>query len=115
MGFDPYNLYDFYDVPVGANPDPTPNGSRDKAITMSDVLAVLFYVGTGENRPPNANGVDYDSNKMGAGTKAGRDYDRSPSALPNPPWDAGPPDGTVNMADVLTVLTQAGLDCSGPP
>jgi len=44
----------------------------------------------------------------------GRDYDCSPGPLPNPPYDAGPPDGTVNLGDVV-VLKQVGLDCSGPP
>jgi len=44
----------------------------------------------------------------------GQDYDRSPSLEPKPPWDAGPPDGAVNMADVLAVLAQVGLACSGP-
>jgi hypothetical protein len=117
IGFNPLKAYDFFDVPVPANPDPTPNGPRDKAVTMSDVLAVLRYVGTfdGDSGSPNPNGVAYDSNKMGPGTKAGRDYDRSPSPLPNPPWDAGPPNGVVNMSDVLTVLAQVGLDCSGGP
>jgi hypothetical protein len=104
-------------VPVPAMPDPTPNGPRNQAVAMGDVLAVLFYVGTydGDAGSPNPNGVTYDSDKMGVGTKAGRDYDRSPSAEPNPPWGAGPPNGAVTMADVLAVLAQVGLDCSGPP
>ena len=44
----------------------------------------------------------------------GQDCDRSPSLEPNPPWDADPPDGAVNMADVLAVPAQVGLACSGP-
>jgi len=71
--------------------------------------------------------VDYDSDK-GVDTNAdtvadmppdgvpdGRDYDRSPGGLPNPPWDAGPPDGAIAMDDVLANLAQVGLDCSGVP
>jgi Bacterial TSP3 repeat len=114
MGFDASDPYDFFDVPVPANVDPTPNGTRDKTITMSDVLAVLRYVGAhdGDGGSPNPNGVAYESDKMGAGTKAGVDYDRSPSSPPDPPWDAGPPDGAVNMPDVLTALAQVGLDCA---
>ncbi|GAG44245.1 unnamed protein product, partial [marine sediment metagenome] len=41
--------------------------------------------------------------------------DRSPGPEPNPPWDAGPPDGAVSMGDVLAVLAQVGLDCNGEP
>jgi hypothetical protein len=57
--------------------------------------------------------VAYDTDKDGDGRKDGRDYDRSPGAEPNPPWDAGPLDGAVTMSDVLAVLAQFGLDCRG--
>jgi hypothetical protein len=115
--YNPLAWYDFFDVPAPANPDMTPNGPKNQAVTMSDMLAVLRYVGTydGDMGVPNSAGVAYDSDKMGVGTKAGLAYDRSPSALPNPPWDAGPPNGAVNMQDVLAALVQVGLDCSGPP
>ncbi|MGB6837474.1 MAG: S8 family serine peptidase [Dehalococcoidia bacterium] len=119
MGFNPDAWYDVYDVPVPAVADPQPNGTKDRAVTMSDVMAVLFYVPTwptgvcGDN--PNGNGVDYDCDKDGNTVPDGRDYDRTPSTEPNPPWDAGPPDGAISMADVLAVLAQVGLSCSGPP
>jgi YVTN family beta-propeller protein len=115
--YDPLDPYDFYDVPVPTNNDPTPNGPRDQAVAMDDVLAVLFYVGTyeGDGGATNPNGVAYDSDKMGPGTKAGHDYDRSPGIEPNPPWEVRPPDGAVAMDDVLAVLAQVGLDCTGPP
>jgi hypothetical protein len=122
MGFDDTKWYDFYDVPVSANPDMTPNGPRDKAVTMSDVLAVLFYVGAhdGDGGAPNPNGVAYDSvkgscdwNSDTVPDKEGLCYDRSPSTEPDPPWDAGPPDAAVTMSDVLAVLAQVGLTCSG--
>jgi hypothetical protein len=98
---------------------------------MRDVLAVLFYAFAepagecGDN--PNANGVDYDCDKgtdtngdtvadvPPDGVPDGGDYDRSPSTAPNPPWDAGPPNQVVDIRDVLAVLAQFGLDCSGPP
>jgi hypothetical protein len=131
--YDPAAWYDFYDVPVPAKPDSGPgsgaNGTRNKAVTMADVLAVLFYVGTFDGGGVNPNGVDYDTIKgvdldgdsvndimppLHA-IKEGLKYDRSPSPLPNPPWDAGPPNGAVTMADVLANLAQVGLDCSGPP
>jgi hypothetical protein len=131
--FDPTAWYDFYDVPVPAKPDAGPgsgaNGIRNKAIDISDVLAVLFYSGANNDGPPNGNGVDYDTIKgvdMDGDTdndilpplhaiEEGLKYDRSPSAAPNPPWEAGPPNGVIDISDVLGVLAQSGLDCSGAP
>jgi hypothetical protein len=68
--------------------------------------------------------VDYDSLKdedwtgdtvVDAEDKVGLRYDRSPSAEPNPPWAAGPPNGAVSLSDVLAVLAQVGLACGGEP
>jgi hypothetical protein len=124
MTFDPLAWYNFYDVPVPANPDPTLNGPQNQAINIGDVLAVLFYVHTCDNCGPNANGVDYDSLKdgdwngdtvVGMLDEVGRRFDRSPGAEPNPPWEVGPPSGAVNISDVLAVLAQVGLSCAGPP
>jgi hypothetical protein len=124
IGFDDTRWYDFFDVPVSANPDMTPNGPKDQTVTMSDALAVLLYVGThnGDGGALNPNGVAYDAVKgscdWDADTtpdKEGFCYDRSPSALPDPPWDAGPPDDAITMSDVLAALAQVGLDCSGSP
>jgi len=115
MTFDPLAWYDVYDVPVPANPDPTPNGPKNQAINFGDVLAVLFYVPTCDNCDPNANGVDYDSHKNGDTVEDGLSYDRSPGVEPNPPWEVGPPDGAINISDVLAVLAQVGLSCAGPP
>jgi parallel beta-helix repeat protein len=114
-GFSPLAWYDVYDVPVPANADMTPNGPKNRAVDISDVLAVLTYTGATDNGPPNGNGVDYDSDKNGDTVEDGRDYDRSPSPAANPPWEAGSPNGAIDMSDVLTVLAQSGLDCSGPP
>lgn len=116
--------FDFYDVPVPAQADPTANGTRNQAVAMSDVLAVLLYVGSydGDGGSPNPNGVAYDTVKDSCdwdadtvSDKEGVCYDRSPSAELNPPWEAGAPSGAVNMADVLAVLAQVGLSCVGAP
>jgi len=106
--YDPLDPYDFYDVPVGAlKIDPT--GVRDQAVTMGDVLAILAYVG--DTPAKSAYNTDLNGNTV----KDGLEYDRSPSAEPNPPWDAGPPDAAVTMSDVLAALAQVGLSCAGPP
>ena len=122
MGFDDTKWWDFFDVPVPANPDMTPNGSKNKTISIGDVLAVGFYAFTWDNHTPNINGVDYDSvkdscdyNADTAPDEEGICYYCSPSAQPNPPWDAGPPNTRIDMGDVLLALVQVGLDCGGLP
>jgi hypothetical protein len=130
--------YDVYDVPSPANADPTPNGTRNKQINIGDVLAVLFYAFTAHNDVPNANGVDYDSTKgilpphdttlivdldgdtvLDVPLVVGVQYDRSPGLPPDPVTGidpVGPPDGVIDMFDVLMVASQAfKVDCSGPP
>ncbi len=90
--------------------------NRDGAVTyIADVLAVLEYSGTYENGPPNDNGVDYDEDIDGDTVKDGLAYDRSVGTGPNPPDEAGPPNGSIAiLEDVLLVLAQISLDCSGP-
>jgi Tol biopolymer transport system component len=114
MGFDPVAWHDFYDVPVPAYDDPVPNGARDRSVNLQDLVGVLKYVGTSDGAASNGR-VDYDADKNGDTIEDGRDYDRSPGPAPNPPYDAGPPDGAVNLQDVVAVLRQVGLACSGPP
>jgi hypothetical protein len=113
-GYDPTNGQDYYDVPVPANADPTPNGTKNKAVNLSDVLAILLYVPSSAGGPTNINGVDYDSDKNADTQADGVDYDRSPSPAPNPPYDAGPPNGAINLSDVLAALAQVPKSCSNP-
>ncbi len=100
----------------------TRNGPRNKEVDIADVLAVLYYSGANAGGPPNGSGVAYDTIKgscdWNADTvpdKEGLCYDRTPGPLPNPPNDAGPPNGAIDISDVLVVLAQSGLSCAGPP
>ena len=43
LGLNPHGWCDFFDVPVPANPDMTPNGSKNGAISFGDVGEVVFY------------------------------------------------------------------------
>jgi hypothetical protein len=131
--------YDVYDVPVPAKCDQATgcpagsqvgtNGTRNKIVNMSDVLAVLFYVFTTDGGGFNANMVDYDSIKgvdmdgdtdddapYSHGIEEGLKYDRSAGLGPDGGKDpAGPPNGVINMVDVLAALAQAfQVNCSGP-
>jgi hypothetical protein len=124
----PAGWYDVYDVPVPVKPDAGPgsgaNGMRNKKVDMGDVLAVLFYAFAENDKGPNANGVDYDTIKgvdlNGDSVndimpplhpiEEGQKYDRSPGLGPDPVTKidpAGPPNGKVDMADVLAALAQA--------
>jgi len=122
--------YDFFDVPAPVAPDPAPSGVRNRVVDVADPLAVLFYAFTestglcGDN--PNGNGVDYDCDKgmdtngdtvaeiPPDGVPDGRDYDRTASQAPNPPLEAGPPNGIIDLSDALAALAQFGLDCRAP-
>ncbi len=125
---DPSNPWDFFDVPLPTKKDPQANGSKNKSVSIGDVLAVVFYIGTSPNGPPNANNVDYDSTKDGdwydatnnrfgsdgvtnASDAVGRQYDRSPSTTPGKPWRSGPPNGSVSIQDALIALNQIGDHC----
>ena len=121
LGLDPADGWDFYNVPQPANTDPTSNGARDRAVSFSDVGAVLFYFGAQEGGGLNGNGVDYVSLKDGdwngdtvvnAGDRVGLRFDRTAGSPPNPPYEAGPPDGVISLIDVGAVMAQTGLDCS---
>ncbi len=126
------------DEPPGGDPDEcygqgicAANGPKNQAIDIADVLAALFYAFAeptgvcGDN--PNPNGVDYDCDKgvdtdgdtlvdiPPDGVPDGEDYDRTPSEEPNPPWDAGHPNGVIDLGDVLAVTAQLWLECRGLP
>jgi hypothetical protein len=112
------------EVAQGAVGLPLLLGGKNGAVNLQDLVGVLKYVGTSDNGADNGR-VDYDSTKDGdwngdtvvteEGDQVGLRYDRSPSPSPNPPRDAGLPDGAINLQDVVVVLAQVGLDCSGPP
>jgi hypothetical protein len=130
IGFNPLDPWDFFDVPAPVKADALgANGVRDQAVSLADVIAVLRYVGTfaGDGGTPNANGLAYDTDKgLDAngdsvadippnGVPNGRDYDRTPSSPPNPPYEVGPPTGAVSLEDVIAALAQVGLDCRVAP
>jgi hypothetical protein len=105
VSFQDQAWYDFFDVPVpslrlGA-------GTYSGTVGMGDVLAILDYSGVA------AGAIRYEQDLNANGVRDGLEYDRSPSALPSPPWDAGPPSGAVGMPDVLGALAQSGLACVG--
>ncbi len=110
----PLDAWDFADVPVPALLPSSTSGTRNKIITLSDVLADLEYVGTSAASPntPNANGAKYGSDLNGNGILDGVEYDRTPSTVVGEMWRSGPPNGVITLSDVLVVLAQVGTNCS---
>ncbi len=106
LGLDPTQWYAHYNVPVPAYKDIVgPNGTRSGAVSIADVLAVLYYSGANHLGPVNGNGVAYDVDKNSDGILDGRDYDRTPGVTP------GPPNGSIDISDVLGALAWSGKNC----
>jgi len=104
MGFNPNAWYDFYDVPTPSL-RADPGGTRNRAVNGGDVLAVNSYSGTREGQ------AAYEADVNGNTIRDGLEYDRSVSPAPNPPYDAGPPNGAISASDVLVANKQVGLRC----
>ena len=86
-------------------------GTRTKAVNISDVIAVLSWIGAANNSIPNINGNDYDSDTNFNGIEDGAEYDRSVSSDLTKPWRSGPPSGSVAIADAIVTLAQIGDHC----
>ena len=111
---DPNDVFDFFDVPAPALLPTNMTGTRNKAISLSDVLATLAYVGTNAANPntANANGAKYGSDLNADAIPDGQEYDRTASTTPGEPWRSGAPNGAVSVADVLVNLAQVGTNCN---
>jgi hypothetical protein len=112
---DPFNAHDFFDVPAPALHMNTQNGVRNKAVSLVDVGAVLYFVGTVNNGMANPAGYDYDTDFNNNTIDDGAEYDRTPSMTPMQPWRSGPPNGAVSLMDVGIALAQVGTNCSAAP
>jgi hypothetical protein len=112
---DPFDGNDFFDVPAPALKMGVTSGVRNKAVTLVDVGAVLYFVGAVNNGMPNPGGYDYDSDFNTNSIEDGAEYDRTPSMIMGQPWRSGPPNGAVSLADVGIALAQVGTNCSAAP
>ena len=105
---DPGNPWDFGDVPVPSLPAA---GTRDRAINLGDVGAILPWIGAANNGGPNAMGNDYDNDTNGNGIEDGMEYDRSPSTTPGKPWLLTAPNGAISLSDAGALLGSVGDRC----
>ena len=81
-------------------------------MTLSDVIAILYYIGTSSGGAVNANGVSYNTDLNKNGVPDGQEYDRSGSLNPAKLWQSGPPSGAVTIADAIAALPQVGDNCA---
>ena len=113
---DSLNPWDFFDTPEPVLRPGDPTGSRSKAVTLADLIGVLYYVGTSAVSPNqvNGNGVVYGSDLNANGMPDGQEYDRT---IPDSakPYRSGPPSGAVTIGDVLVALRQVGANCTVAP
>ena len=111
---DPHDPWDFYDVPVPVLLPGHQGGTKSRAVTIADVIAVLAYIGTSASSPnsANANGATYGSDLNNNGVADGQEYDRSASTDSSQPWRSGAPRGFVSIGSAIVGLAQVGTDCN---
>ncbi len=101
---DPNNFWDFFDL------------NLDGAIGFPDVLLLLQHFGTndaGGTATINRNSDPLTTPDPGLGTYHPR-FDRG-AVVGDNPWNVAPPDGTIALSDVLTLLSQFGHCCVMQP
>ncbi|MCI0855079.1 MAG: hypothetical protein J4N98_00205 [Chloroflexi bacterium] len=105
---DPENFWDFYDTP-------NQNNDRDGEIDLpNDILSILRRINANDsNGNAEINRYSDPKSPIPADITAYHPaFDRS-GPQGDDPWDLGPPDGYINLIDVLGVILQYGHSCSG--
>jgi hypothetical protein len=105
---DPGSPWDFYDTP-------NLNNERDGKIDLpNDILAVVMRIGTHDsNGFADINRFSDPNTPVPADVTAYHPaYDRS-APQGDDAWDLGPPDGRINLIDVLGIILQYGHSCTG--
>ena len=112
---DPLSPWDFYDVPVPALTAGDPSGTRNLVINLSDVAAIILYIGTTNGGGANINGVSYNTDLNGNGVFDGIEYDRMPSANIAKKWRSQAPNGAVSLQDAAVAISSVGDHCAVAP
>ena len=99
-GRNPLSHWDFMDMWV--------NKDKDKVVNIIDLSALVQRLFTAGD--PNGDPLDPPQALTGYHTSA----DRSAPIGPNL-WNAGPPDGNINIIEIGLAVVQFGHDCSGSP
>jgi hypothetical protein len=104
----PNLFWDFFDVPT------PPTFTKDTAIAVADITAVVARFGSSVMPPPAKPAALIAALLPPPPPPAySPSYDRT--FLGPDPWDTGPPNGSVTVADIALVVAQFGDACIAPP
>ena len=95
---DPANFWDFFDTPDASN-------YRDRRVNIVDIGAIVPRFGSAGD--PNGDPLDAPQALTGYHVSA----DRSPPVGHNL-WNAGPPDGDINIIEIGLAVAQFGHSCN---
>lgn len=102
---DPFNFWDFYDVPTGT----WPNLARNASVSALDFFAVLARYNT-EGDP------DIDPLSLPPATGYHPAFDRSAAGSLGPDaWNIDKADGAISGLDMFAILAQVGHYCTEAP
>jgi hypothetical protein len=96
---DPSNPWDFFDVPTGAPP------ARDGLVSVSDLAAVVARFGSSGN----AGGSPFAAPPAPPAYHTA--FDRGGIVAGGQLWNLRPPNGTINVSDIVAVIAQFGHSC----
>jgi hypothetical protein len=99
--------WDFFDVPV------PPSYSRDKAISVADIAAVVARFGSSRPGGPPDKATALTEAQSGPPLPPAYHaaYDRTPSGA----FLSGPPDGAISVQDISRAVAQFGHSCLAAP
>ena len=99
-GRNPLYYWDFMDMWV--------NKEKDRVVNIIDIAAIVNRFGAAGD--PGGDPLDPPQELTGYHVSA----DRSEPIGPNV-WNAGPPDGVINIIEIGLAVAQFGHDCSSSP
>jgi hypothetical protein len=106
------SFWDFFDVPTA------PSYTRDKAVSVADIYAVVFRFGTMRPGGPPSKADALAEALAPAPPMSPPVYHAAFDRQPGPPmqvWRSGPPNGSVTVVDINAVVAQFGHSCINPP
>jgi hypothetical protein len=104
------SFWDFFDVPT------PPGYTRDKAVSVGDIAAVVARFGTQRTPPPTKQEAYAEALLPPAPLSPPPYHPAYDRTLAGPePWDSGPPNGSVTVEDIFLIVQQFGDTCMDAP
>jgi len=106
-GRDPFNHWDFFDAPT------PPGFTRDKAITIGDIGAVVARFGAVRpgGAPDKATALGEDLSPVPSPPAYHAGYDRTASTGMGQPWRTNVPNGSITIQDISLAVQSFGHSC----